>query len=744
MRARVRKSLSVLVAVSLLGAVASTVGASPAAADPPVTVVVSYDQLVPLGPWAEGADTGTFAFREGPGTPPGGTGSLEMVIASGQHQWLENFAYGACATTPSCDDQDAKTPIATFDALSYSTYRASGSTMPSYNIETHTTGTSGYTTLAFVPANGLVSNGTWQTWDTMNPAHGVWYSSRDLNDGGLFDCGPFSCSASWAQVVAAYPNAKVAFGLGPNVGTGGTFNGNIDNFTVGVSGATSIFDFERVECTAVCYVNAVTGDDTGTGTQGSPLKTIQAGVNKVAPGGDVLVSAGTFTENVVVGKSVHVQGSGPSTVVVPAVSNPNCGGLGGGSICPGGSNVFLVEASGVEIAQLTIDGDNPALSGEAVGGADVDARNGIITNHAAGVFNGLSVHDVTVENVFLRGVYASSGGTFDFTNNIVDNVQGDSGSIGIFNFGGAGTITGNHVSNTNDAIAANHSRGTHFTNNTVTASGSGVHSDNAGDAGGTPDLLSGNDVSACTAGGYGVWTFVAYIAPTVSDNTVSGCTYGLAAFASCKLGGTNHCPGGVIPTVTFAGNQVAGTAGSHGLYVSTTSFGYGDGDVKVNAHHNTLSGGLIGVNVIETGTADATVVANRNDVSGNSLRGIRNGGATPVNGRCNWFGQSSGPGFVYVAGNVGSAPWLITSNLDGNCIPIMKVGQSNRQVVEGDSGTTQVILTVSLDRASDGPASVEWETVAGVADASDFTEASGTLNWAPGRALPGDHRRGAG
>ena len=81
------------------------------------------------------------------------------------------------------------------------------------------------------------------------------------------------------------------------------------------------------------------------------------------------------------------------------------------------------------IEDLTVDGDNPGLSGIPVGGADVDARNGIITNHSAGTFNNLTVDGVTVQNIYLRGMYASSGGTFSFTDNTIDNVQGDTASM---------------------------------------------------------------------------------------------------------------------------------------------------------------------------------------------------------------------------------------------------------------------------------------------------------------------------
>ena len=65
----------------------------------------------------------------------------------------------------------------------------------------------------------------------------------------------------------------------------------------------------------------------------------------------------------------------------------------------------------------------------------------------------------------------------------------------------------------------------------ITTSASGVHTDNAGDGGGTADVIQGNRVSSCSANGYGVWVFVPYLAPTVQDNIITDCTVGLAAFA---------------------------------------------------------------------------------------------------------------------------------------------------------------------------------------------------------------------
>ncbi|TML15085.1 MAG: hypothetical protein E6G39_07380 [Actinobacteria bacterium] len=216
------------VVLSMSGVAASVVSAAPAAAATS-TVIVSYDDIAPAGPWAleHTSNTGTYAFVNGPAPTPGGTGSLAMTIAEGQHEWLNNYSYGICATGPACNSPASMTPIANFDALSYSTFRTSGTTLPTFNIEVYTTGTGGYTSLVFVPNPLLVVDGVWQTWDGITLPQGSWYSSRNVGS-GVFNCASFSCSATWSQVTSSYPNAKVIYGLGPNVGSGGTFSGNVD------------------------------------------------------------------------------------------------------------------------------------------------------------------------------------------------------------------------------------------------------------------------------------------------------------------------------------------------------------------------------------------------------------------------------------------------------------------------------------------------------------------------------------
>jgi hypothetical protein len=69
---------------------------------------------------------GTGVFRTGPATPPSGLGSLEFSTPTGADKvYLFNYEH-------------AGTQLATIDAMSYATYRASGASpnqVPAINIE---------------------------------------------------------------------------------------------------------------------------------------------------------------------------------------------------------------------------------------------------------------------------------------------------------------------------------------------------------------------------------------------------------------------------------------------------------------------------------------------------------------------------------------------------------------------------------------------------------------------------------
>jgi len=398
--------------------------------------------------------------------------------------------------------------------------------------------------------------------------------------------------------------------------------------------------------------------------KGCAFTGINAAIGAASPGATITIGPGTYAENVVVDKPLTLQGAGRRTTIEPAVSNPVCAG---GSLCGGAaSNIVLVEANEVTLTKLTLEGDNPSLtSGVVRGGKDIDARNGIITNHELGTYNGLTVKKVRVADVYLRGMYASSGGTFDFEGNTVDNVQGEEASIAMFAFGGSGAMSHNKVSNANDAISANHSTGTQFLDNTITKSGSGVHTDNNGDSGGSADLIEGNKISECNSNGYGIFVFVPYVSATVKANRVKGCYIGIAAFGGAVAG----------QGPTFAENKIDGSgasttdpAGSYGAYVTTDQLGFEFGDVNVTLTHNSFMHSATGLLVTQTSPTpgqpaggQATVDASGNVFHTNGT-GANGEAGTTVNAQGNWWGCKQGPNTSRcdtALGTVDYTPWLV-------------------------------------------------------------------------------------
>jgi len=365
---------------------------------------------------------------------------------------------------------------------------------------------------------------------------------------------------------------------------------------------------------------------------------IQAAIDAANPGDTILIKKGVYAENVIVTRSLTLVGeSRERTIIVPAMSNAGCVG---GSLCSGlASNVILVQANNVTIRNLTIDGDNPNLtSGIVRGGADLDAHNGIITNHAAGVFNGLRVVGVTVRNIYLRGIYASSGGTFEFRDNKVSNVQGDPNSIAIFNFGGGGIVAENEVTDANDAIASNWSTGTRYLDNEISRAASGIHTDNAGGFGSVgPETIRGNALRAGVVGGWGVWVFNSYVPVTIDDNTVEDVDMGLAVFGQATP----------VGRPVFSRNRVQGknAPGGAGVFVSTDLVGWGQADVSATFTENVVTHNIDAF-VIDAETSHAvTVLATCNSIRHNSNAGVTltNGDAT-----ASWYGTTPPGGLLNV------------------------------------------------------------------------------------------------
>ncbi len=409
----------------------------------------------------------------------------------------------------------------------------------------------------------------------------------------------------------------------------------------------------------------------GTSMSGGPVHnldlvqnycTIQAAIDAANPGNEILIDAGTYYENVTVTKTLEIHGASQAgTIVRPALSDPTGGSLG--------SAVFLVQANNVLIHDLTVNGMNDNITGTG----DVDASTGIITDWSTGDWSGLEVHHVTVKDVYLRGIEAANDAaatnTFNFHDNTIDGVQGDLSSIAIFNYGDAGPISNNTITNCTGGIQTNYSFGSIISGNTVTinALGTGIESDNNGGAGGgsVPDVITGNMV---TAGAYGMIIYQPYLVVDINNNTISGSTSaGIYVLGSLGGGSANIHNNDATITGAVIGVDIDGsTAGlfQNNIYANGTGVRVINGGNLTSATENFIKDNTSEGIRIEANAGTIGAI-NDNDLSGNTGFAINNLAAAFVNATCNWYG-SNVPATVAgeINGNVTYIPWQ-TSGVDG-------------------------------------------------------------------------------
>ena len=708
-----------LVALMAVGTTSGVLLAAPAGAAT-ITKIVGQGSVAPgnpAGQWGlePGAGTGTYSFVTGPSPTPGGIGSLALGIATGQHESFFNYSYGACTNPPTCStfNPPQATLINTFDTLGYSAYRTSGTSYPTFNIEVLATPPTGFTSFVFIPNAASIVNNTWQTWNPMDPSQGVWYSSHALST-GPFTCGAFACSTSWSQIVSSYPGAAVLNGLGPNVGTDTNFTGNVDNVTVGVSGTTTIYDFEP-DCTTTCYVNAATGNDFATGLAGDPLKTVQAGVNTVTSGGTVVVAAGTYTEQVVVNKPVTITGAGAGSTIIQGPATMV-------------DSACIASGSRAVVAICGSTGNTVTMSGVTISG-------GASGEDAGGSINGCN------DQIF--GAYISDNETLNISNSTVMKVYNNVGStlwgcqqgIGIR----AGSNALGHIGHlvANNVTVQSYQKGgivVDGPNSSTTITNSTIQGDAAitpyiamngieiaRGASGSVDhtAVNGNECNLATVCGpdpvnqtqsAGILVFDnpgTSPVPTVSltNNNVTGNDIGIY---SDQLTGTTTMSANTITSNRYEGvvldEGAANVSNNTITNNGTAPFGFGvfavqgdqnsQGNTTATLTGNTITGNLTGIAAedvcpgvgcpgppVTTNTTDAFTVnltVQDNAITGNTVFGANN--ETPsapynstVNATCNWWGSASGPGPVgpgtgdKISTFVTFSPWLVSSNLASPC-----------------------------------------------------------------------------
>lgn len=182
---------------------------------------------------------GQGSFVTGPTGQPLGTGSAHYYLppGSGARQALTTLAY-------------AGTRLSQITNFQYSTYRSQLATgnesiYLQFDVDYDATDldTSYQGRLVFLPFTaGSVPQNTWQTWTPLTA--GKWYSSRaPFNT----TC-PQTPGCTWAQVLAAWPNAGIRANVGwLHLKAGGPadgFDGNMDDFVIGINNTNTTYDFE--------------------------------------------------------------------------------------------------------------------------------------------------------------------------------------------------------------------------------------------------------------------------------------------------------------------------------------------------------------------------------------------------------------------------------------------------------------------------------------------------------------------
>jgi hypothetical protein len=424
---------------------------------------------------------------------------------------------------------------------------------------------------------------------------------------------------------------------------------------------------------------------------------IQDAINAVAVGGEIRIYAGTYVQTLIVGKSLKmfgqdflqstVAGDGSNDVIIDPTAVA--------------SHILEINASNVEVAGLTVEGDG------------TDAY-GILATHPTDTLTGLSIHDNAVRNLTRRGIQTDTYlAQFNIYNNTVSNVVGDPEAIAIFNFGGGGSGAGladihdNVISGSTVAIGGQQSAGMHVYNNTITLvnGGTGIQDSNPGTgapppAGATETFIN-NTMSGGNTGSTGIAVINQAMDVLVKDNHVTTPGTGLGVFGSFSAS-----------TTTFDHNSVAIGLSGTGIRVTTDSLVNGPQDVvAVITNNNDISGGASGILVEDTDgagtgkTATATISNNSSsihdnfagiDVSGgtatitnnhihNNTNGIRvrNGGTATVSS--NQF-DSNGIGILADGGTA-----IVTNTQSVGAVAI-----TNNGLVKLPAGSNAVLITTSL------------------------------------------------
>ena len=240
-------------------------------------------------------------------------------------------------------------------------------------------------------------------------------------------------------------------------------------------GLLMLLSVYAVSASTPLYVNCTGGNDSNDGTTWVLAKqTIQEGINVVDSGGTVNVASGECNENIVINKSITLQGDGVDSTTINDTTNPT----------------ILLEADDVTIDGFKIMGGSaPYVVSNLI--KMVTAQNNlIITNNHLTNSKGASIY---LNGDLDSGVTAEN---YTINDNLIEYYAGDSCSFGGCQYRG---------------IAIGHALNVEIKRNNIT---------NANEWEYRSDNL--------TYGGYAIY-LKDYTGSNVEDNDISKCFYGIVA-----------------------------------------------------------------------------------------------------------------------------------------------------------------------------------------------------------------------
>lgn len=400
--------------------------------------------------------------------------------------------------------------------------------------------------------------------------------------------------------------------------------------------------------------------------------TIQEGVNAVAPGGAVLVRAGTFAENVRIDKSLSLLGPNagidpntgvrnPETILVPSVTETSLQGSTSGTIIRVGNAGGYVD---VTINGLMLDGHNPALTGgRTLNGVEIHTGAGIVNSMGSfdsnpGGFDArMTVQHCIIQNLERYGVLADNipsrtpvSGT-DVSYNKIDNLPsgnnfgGDRGRGVAFEENHYGFVRYNVMTRVNvgwqndNYNLASPGSGSAVTNNEIHAYHRGIfHNLQYQDA--TAAVITDNQIFRETNGdfpasatnfGIELSTISSAVDVIVQNNSVTGNAFGIVLFNLTTTADITVSGG------TLGSNQI-------GLYVTSNDPQFGAGaETRGSVSGVTITGTTAAGISIESAGATSTKLEIK---AGTAVIG----GSTGL--------QLTGPGAALVGGNLGNLAFV--------------------------------------------------------------------------------------